>query len=61
MRRVAYVSGECGSGKELVARGCHALGARHNSPFLALNCAALPGHLAVRVLFDYRAGALSEA
>ncbi len=47
------IHGETGTGKELVARGCHALSARHNSPFLALNCAALPENLAESRLFGY--------
>ena len=47
--------------RELVARGCHALSARHNSPFLALNCAALPENPAESELFGYAPGAFTGA
>ena len=42
-------------------RRCHALSARHNSPFLALNCAALPENLAESELFGYAPGAFTGA
>ena len=40
-----YISGESGSGKEMVARMIHQLGSRCDKPFVPVNCRAIPSEL----------------
>ncbi len=67
LRRIAaadvtlLITGETGTGKELLARHVHACSARRNAPYLAVNCGAISEHLMESTFFGYVKGAFSGA
>lgn len=56
-----YIYGESGSGKELVAKQIHALSDRKKSPFIPVNCGAIPENLVESEFFGHKKGSFTGA
>jgi len=56
-----YISGESGSGKELIAKLIHQQSPRNEAPFLAVNCGAIPAELMESEFFGHKKGSFTGA
>ncbi len=56
-----FITGESGTGKEVAAQAIHSISKRSSMPFIAINCAAIPGELMESEIFGHLKGAFSGA
>lgn len=56
-----FITGETGTGKDIVARAIHRAGPRRRAPYIAENCGAVPESLAEGIFFGTERGAFTEA
>lgn len=59
--KTILINGETGTGKELIAQSIHSYGPNSNSPFVEVNCGAVPKDLVASELFGYEGGAFTGA